>query len=88
MTSAGVTAWWSMRCWIPAEPWPPPAGTSTALGPRSLAACVLLAKAGAREVEVTAEYVGFTVADRFLVGYGLDHAQRYRNLPYVATLRE
>ncbi len=59
-----------------------------ALGPRSLAACVLLAKAGAREVEVTAEYVGFAVADRFLVGYGLDHAQRYRNLPYVAALRE
>ena len=59
-----------------------------ALGPRSLAACVLLAKAGPREVEVTAEYVGFTVADRFLVGYGLDHAQRYRNLPYVAALRE
>ena len=59
-----------------------------ALGPRSLAACVLLVKAGAREVEVTAEYVGFTVADRLLVGYSLDHAQRYRNLPYVAALRE
>lgn len=37
---------------------------------------------------MTAEYVGFTVADRFLVGYGLDQAQRYRNLPYVAALRE
>ena len=35
-----------------------------------------------------ADYVGFTVADRFLVGYGLDHAQRFRHLPYVAALRE
>ena len=59
-----------------------------ALEPRSLAACVLLVKEGAQQVEVTADYVGFTVADRFLVGYGLDHAQRYRNLPYIAALGE
>jgi hypoxanthine phosphoribosyltransferase len=55
-------------------------------GPRSLAACVLLVKEGAQEVEVPVEYVGFTVPDRFLVGYGLDYAQRYRNLPYLAAL--
>lgn len=55
-------------------------------GPRSLAACVLLVKGGAQEVEVPVEYVGFTVPDRFLVGYGLDYAQRYRNLPYLAAL--
>ena len=58
------------------------------LRPRSLAVCVLLVKEGAQEVEVPTDYVGFTVADRFLVGYGLDHAQRFRHLPYVAALRE
>jgi len=55
--------------------------------PRSLAVCVLLVKEGAQEVEVPAEYVGFRVPNRFLVGYGLDYAQRYRNLPYLAALR-
>jgi len=58
------------------------------LHPRSLGVCVLLVKSGAQEVEVPVDYVGFTVADRFLVGYGLDHAQRFRHLPYVAALRE
>jgi len=56
--------------------------------PRSLATCVLLVKEGAQELSVPPDYVGFTVPDRFLVGYGLDHAQRYRNLPYLATLRD
>jgi hypoxanthine phosphoribosyltransferase len=54
--------------------------------PRSLAVCVLLVKEGAQEVELPVEYVGFTVPDRFLVGYGLDYAQRYRNLPHIAAL--
>jgi len=58
------------------------------LGPRSLAACVLAVKEGAQEVEVPVRYLGFRVPRRFLVGYGLDHAQRYRNLPYLAALRE
>ena len=58
------------------------------LQPRSLAVCVLLVKEGAQEIEVPADYVGFTAADRFLVGYGLDHAQHYRHLPHVAALRE
>jgi hypoxanthine phosphoribosyltransferase len=56
--------------------------------PRSLAVCVLLVKEGAQEVEVPVEYVGFPVPNRFLVGYGLDYAQRYRNLPYLAVLQE
>jgi hypoxanthine phosphoribosyltransferase len=57
-------------------------------GPRSLSVCVLVRKEGAQEVEAPAEFVGFTVPDRFLVGYGLDYAQRYRNLPYIAALPE
>ena len=55
--------------------------------PRSLAVCVLLVKEGAQQVEVPVEYVGFWAPNRFLVGYGLDYAQRYRNLPYLAALR-
>ena len=54
--------------------------------PRSLALCVLLVKEGAQQVEVPVEYVGFKAPNRFLVGYGLDYAQRYRNLPYLAAL--
>jgi len=57
------------------------------MGPRSLATCVLLVKEGAQKVEVPVAFLGFTLHNRFLVGYGLDYAQRYRNLPYVAALR-
>ncbi len=46
----------------------------------------ILGEIGVQEVKVSADYVGFAVPDRFLVGYGLDHAQRFRHLPYVATL--
>lgn len=56
------------------------------LRPASLRAAVLLDKAERREVAVEVEYVGFTVPDRFIVGYGLDYADRHRNLPYLATL--
>ena len=58
------------------------------LGARRVATCVLVVKEGAQEVEVPVDYLGFTVPNRFLVGYGLDHAQRYRNLPYIAALPE
>ena len=51
--------------------------------PKSLAICTLLDKPERREVEVPVEYVGFTIADKFVVGYGIDYAQRYRHLPYV-----
>jgi len=49
--------------------------------------CVFLDKPARREVELHADFVGFEVEDLFVVGYGLDHAGRYRNLPFVAALR-
>ena len=55
-------------------------------GPRSLEVCALLTKPERRRVELSARYVGFEIPDRFVVGYGLDHAERFRNLPYVAVL--
>jgi hypoxanthine phosphoribosyltransferase len=54
--------------------------------PRSLRICTLLDKVGRREVSVTLDYVGFTIPNEFVVGYGLDHGGLYRNLPYVAAL--
>lgn len=58
-----------------------------ARGPRRIAVCALLSKPARRRVSVPVDYVGFEVPDRFLVGYGLDWNQRFRNLPYVAELR-
>ena len=55
--------------------------------PASVKVCALLDKPSRRRAAVEADYVGFTIGDEFVVGYGLDHAQRYRGLPYVATLR-
>jgi hypoxanthine phosphoribosyltransferase len=57
-----------------------------ARNPRSLAVCALLTKPARRKVDLPTRYVGFEIADTFVVGYGLDHAERYRNLPYVAAL--
>ncbi|WP_338561195.1 hypoxanthine phosphoribosyltransferase [Erwinia sp. E_sp_B04_7] len=54
--------------------------------PKSLAICTLLDKPERREVEVPVEYVGFTIPDEFVVGYGIDYAQRYRHLPYVGKV--
>jgi hypoxanthine phosphoribosyltransferase len=56
-------------------------------GPRSITSAVLLDKPDRREVDVSADFVGFEVPDEFLVGYGLDYAGRYRNLSSVAVLR-
>ncbi len=56
--------------------------------PASLEVCALLIKPGARRVDTTPKYVGFELPDEFVIGYGLDHAERYRNLPYVATLKQ
>jgi hypoxanthine phosphoribosyltransferase len=53
----------------------------------SLEVCALLDKPSERKVQTEAKYVGFTVPDAFVVGYGLDYNQHYRGLPYVATLR-
>jgi hypoxanthine phosphoribosyltransferase len=55
--------------------------------PRSLEVCSLLEKPERRRVDLRVRYSGFEIPDRFVVGYGLDHAQRYRNLGYVAELK-
>jgi hypoxanthine phosphoribosyltransferase len=56
--------------------------------PRSLEVCALLVKPHQKRVELPIRYVGFEIPNRFVVGYGLDLDQRYRNLPYVAALEE
>ncbi len=58
-----------------------------ALEPRSLKTCVLLEKKSRRVEKITADYVGFEVPDAFVVGYGLDYAERYRNLPFIGILK-
>ncbi len=55
------------------------------LGPASLKICVLLDKKERRVVDVPVDYTGFEVPNKFLVGYGLDYDNKYRNLPYIAT---
>jgi hypoxanthine phosphoribosyltransferase len=62
--------------------------TLKARDPASLSVCALLTKPERLEVDLEPRYVGFEIPHRFVVGYGLDHAERYRNLPYVAALRE
>ncbi|MDI6634916.1 hypoxanthine phosphoribosyltransferase [Pantoea dispersa] len=54
--------------------------------PKSLAICTLLDKPERREVEVPVEFVGFTIPDEFVVGFGIDYAQRYRHLPYIGKV--
>ena len=62
-------------------------GKLRALRPRRIKTCVLLNKAARRVEPVKADYVGFEIPDFFVVGYGLDFAERYRNLPFVGVLR-
>jgi len=57
------------------------------LKPSSLRTCVLLDKKARREVEMEADFVGFEIPDKFVVGYGLDFAERYRNLPGIGVLK-
>ncbi len=57
------------------------------LQPASVRTCVLLDKRGRREVEFEADLVGFQIPDKFVVGYGLDYAERYRNLPCIGVLK-
>lgn len=52
-------------------------------GPRSLEICTLLDKPSRREVDVPVKYIGFSIPDEFVVGYGIDYAQHYRHLPYI-----
>jgi hypoxanthine phosphoribosyltransferase len=62
--------------------------TLRAREPRSLEVCALLTKPERREVDLPIRYTGFEIPNKFVIGYGLDHAERYRNLPYVAVLQE
>ena len=57
-----------------------------ARGPKSLRTACLLSKPSRRKVDVKVEYIGFSIEDRFVVGYGLDYAEQYRNLPHIAVL--
>ncbi len=57
-----------------------------ARAPRQLRTACLLSKPARRKIDVKVEYVGFTIEDRFVVGYGLDYAEQYRNLPYIGVI--
>jgi hypoxanthine phosphoribosyltransferase len=57
-----------------------------ARGPKTLKTACLLSKPSRRKVNVPVDYIGFTIEDRFVVGYGLDYAGQYRNLPYIGVL--
>jgi len=57
-----------------------------ARGPRSLRTACLLSKPSRRKIDVKVDYIGFTIEDRFVIGYGLDYAEQYRNLPYIGVL--
>jgi hypoxanthine phosphoribosyltransferase len=56
--------------------------------PASLEVCALMTKPARREIDIPVRYIGFEIPNRFVVGYGLDFGERYRNLPYVAVLSE
>jgi hypoxanthine phosphoribosyltransferase len=56
--------------------------------PRTLEVCALLTKPSRRKVDLPTRYVGFEIPDRFVIGYGLDYAERHRNLPFVAALEQ
>jgi hypoxanthine phosphoribosyltransferase len=62
--------------------------TLEARGPKSLEVCALLTKPSRREIDLACRYVGFEIPNRFVIGYGLDYAERYRSLPFVAVLDE
>src|SRR4051795_4561644 len=59
-----------------------------ARAPKSLKTACLLSKPSRRKVDVQVDYIGFTIEDHFVVGYGLDYAEKYRNLPYIAVLHQ
>lgn len=60
----------------------------SARNPASLRVCSFLSKPSCRRVDVDIDYLGFEIPDRFVVGYGLDYQQKYRNLPFLAVLRD
>jgi hypoxanthine phosphoribosyltransferase len=57
-------------------------------GPRSLRICTFLDKSGRREVQVPLDYVGFSIPNEFVVGYGLDYDNKFRNLPYISIFKK
>jgi hypoxanthine phosphoribosyltransferase len=57
-----------------------------ARGPKSLKTACLLSKPSRRKIDVQVDYIGFTIEDRFVVGYGLDYGEKYRNLPFIGVL--
>jgi hypoxanthine phosphoribosyltransferase len=59
-----------------------------ARAPKTVRTACLLSKPSRRQVDVQVDYIGFTIDDQFVVGYGLDYAEKYRNLPYIAVLGE
>ena len=59
-----------------------------ARGPRSVRTVCFLSKPSRRQIDVSVEYIGFAIEDHFVVGYGLDYGQQYRNLPYIALLQD
>ena len=62
-------------------------GYLSAQGPKTLKICSILDKPSRRKVDIKGDYVGFTVEDKFIVGYGLDLDQKYRNLPYISWIK-
>ena len=60
----------------------------TKQNPASIRSCMLLDKLGTREVVYSADFVGFSIPNKFVVGYGLDFAGRYRNIPVIGVLKE
>ena len=56
--------------------------------PKSIKLCTLLSKPSRRVVDLKVDYIGFTIPDEFVIGYGLDYAERYRNLPYIGVLKK
>ena len=56
--------------------------------PRSLKLCTLLNKPARKKVDVDVDYVGFVIEDKFIVGYGIDYDEKYRNLPYIAIVED
>jgi len=55
--------------------------------PASLRTCALLNKQARREVDVSVDYIGFDIPDKFVIGYGLDYAEKYRNIPFIGVLK-
>jgi hypoxanthine phosphoribosyltransferase len=57
------------------------------MNPRQVRSCVLISKKARREYDIIADYVGFEIPNEFVVGYGLDYAEKYRNLPHIGVLK-